>query len=109
MTASDAQHGGDTNTAYQSTDNRNASDPIHLSHEQQDKISRLLEVAEVHLMVGRITEPPGSNAYDAYKQVLEIDPNNPQAKAGLFKIADHYEKLARESLKSGDSLQRPGL
>ena len=76
--------------------------------EQKDKISRRLEAAEVHLMVGYITAPPGSNAYDAYKQVLAINPYDPHAKAGLDKIADHYEKLAMESLETGDQEPPPG-
>ena len=77
-------------------------EPVTLTTEQHDKISRLLEAAEVHFMVGYITEPPGSNAYDAYKHVLEIDPYDPRATAGLVEIADHYEKLAMESLEAGD-------
>ena len=77
-------------------------DPVSLTPEQRDKINRLLEAAEVHFMVGYITEPPGSNAYDAYKHILEIDPYDPRANAGLDKIADHYEKLARESWAAKD-------
>jgi hypothetical protein len=41
--------------------------------------------------------------------VLEIDPRNERAKAGLAKIADHYEELARESLKKGDTTQTRAL
>ena len=70
---------------------------------QQDKITRLLEVADIHFIVGRIVDPPGSNAYDAYKQVLNIDPNDKQAEAGLLVISDHYESLARESLHNGNT------
>jgi serine/threonine protein kinase len=76
--------------------------PILLSAEQHEKIGRLLEVAEVHHMVGRITEPPGSNAYEAYRQVIEINPHNADAKAGLSRIADHYEMLAAEKLNAGE-------
>jgi hypothetical protein len=53
-------------------------------------------------MVGRITTPPGSNAYAAYQQILEIDPSDAKAHDGLKKIANHYETLARESLENGD-------
>jgi hypothetical protein len=79
-----------------------SAEPVTLTPEQHDKINRLLEAAEVHFMIGYITEPPGSNAYDAYKHVLEIDPYDPRAKAGLVKIADHYEKLAMENLAADD-------
>ena len=97
MTSSDTQFTGRT-----STENQKPAELPPLTMEQKDKISRLLEAAEVHLMVGYITEPPGSNAYDAYKQVLAISPYDPHAKAGLVKIAAHYEKLAMESLEAGD-------
>ena len=49
-------------------------------------------------MVNRLMDPPGSSAFYAYQQVLEIHGNNKQAHDGLQKIADQYEKLARESL-----------
>jgi serine/threonine protein kinase len=80
----------------------NISETTSVSAEQQEKIARLLEAADVHLLIGRYTEPPGSNAYDAYKQILKINPQNQQAKAGLVKIADHYKVLAEESLERGD-------
>jgi serine/threonine protein kinase len=76
--------------------------PVTLSAEQQKKVERLLEAAEIHFMVKRITEPVGSNAYEAYKHVLEIDPTNVKARAGLKQIADYYENLARKSLANGD-------
>jgi serine/threonine protein kinase len=72
-----------------------------LTQDEQEKINRLAEAAQVHFMVGRITDPPGSNALAAYQQILEIDPGNAQARAGIRKIADHYEKLARESWENG--------
>jgi len=97
MTSSDSQFTGRTDT-----ENQQPVKPITLTPEQDDKISRLLEAAEVHLMVGYITEPPGSNAYDAYRQVLSINPQDPRARAGLVSIADHYETLAMESLEAGN-------
>lgn len=73
-----------------------------LSQDEREKISRLAEAAQVHFMVGRITTPPGSNAFSAYQQILEIDPGDAQAHTGLTQIANHYEKLARESWESGN-------
>lgn len=76
--------------------------PVELSTEQQKIVDRLLEAAEIHFLVKRITEPVGSNAYEAYKHALEIDPANEKAKAGLKQIADYYENLARESIQDGN-------
>ena len=69
-----------------------------LTAQQQAKVARLLEVAEIHFIVGRIIEPPGSNAYEAYRQILEIDPGDRAAQSGLVSIADHYQQLALKSL-----------
>lgn len=68
----------------------------------QQKVEDLLEIANVHIMVKRLIDPPGSSAFYAFQQVLEIHENNKQATEGLRKIADHYEKNARERLDSGD-------
>ncbi|MEJ2692107.1 MAG: tetratricopeptide repeat protein [Candidatus Thiodiazotropha sp.] len=73
-----------------------------LSLEEHEKIGRLVEAAQVHFMEGRITSPPGGNVLSTYQQILEIDPSDSQARIGLKQIADHYEKLARESWESGN-------
>ena len=57
-----------------------------LSETEREKIARLLEIAEVHIEVGRLSEPPGSNAYEAYKMVLDIDPSNQQAQIAIKEI-----------------------
>lgn len=75
---------------------------LPLTRQEQEKIVRLLEVADIHLLVGRIIDPPGSNAYEAYRQILEIDPSEPQAQSGLIAIADHYQQLAISSLANND-------
>ncbi len=57
-----------------------------LSPSVQARVERLLDVAEAHAAIGRLTEPPGSNAYDAYKLVLQIDPQNERAKVAIQTI-----------------------
>lgn len=69
----------------------------------RQRVENLLEIAEVHTLVNRLMEPPGSSAYYAYQQVLELQHNNRLAHQGLRNIADHYEEMARESLASGDT------
>lgn len=66
------------------------------------KVENLLEIADVHIMVKRLMDPPDSSAFYAFQQVLEMHENNKQAKDGLRKIADQYEKMARASLAAGD-------
>jgi hypothetical protein len=69
--------------------------PTGLSPSAQAKIAQLLEVAEAHAAIGRLADPPGSNAYDAYKLVLRLDPNNERAKAGM-KAIERELKRSRE-------------
>ena len=50
------------------------------------KVRRLLEVASLHEEFGRITDPPGSNACEAYRLVLDTDPDNSIAKKAVQRI-----------------------
>lgn len=50
-----------------------------LTPEQQEKLERLLNIARAHVSMGRLQDPPGSNAYEAYELVLELDPGNQEA------------------------------
>ncbi|MGH8502245.1 MAG: protein kinase domain-containing protein [Gammaproteobacteria bacterium] len=75
--------------------------PGPLAAQLRPKVRTLLEVANVHFLVGRIMEPPGSSAFDAYRRVLELHPHNAQACAGLESIARHYEQQAQENIASG--------
>ncbi len=78
-------------------------DTASLPLEQQTRVRRLLDVAKVHAMVGRITEPPGSSALTAYKQIQELHPNNQQAYEGLKGIADRLQQQARDALQRGET------
>jgi len=68
----------------------------------QQKITDLLEIAEAHMSIQRLTAPPGSNAYAAYREVLKIHPDNSAARDGLKRIADRYLLMARERVEQGD-------
>ena len=70
--------------ASQATDRGAEND---LPPEKRAKVGRLLAVAQAHVSMGRMREPSGSNAYEAFQMVLEIDPGNKQAAEGLALIA----------------------
>ena len=74
-----------------------------LTKNDQKKISRMLEIAAMHFMVGRLVDPQGTNALDAYNEVLLIDPQNPVALKGINEIASYYELLARELWDKGEN------
>ncbi len=63
--------------------------PTELPPETRAEIADLLEIADLNREAGRLVSPPGSNAYEAYKAVLKLDPWNAQARKGLNKIAEY--------------------
>ncbi len=60
--------------------------PPALPQEVAARIDRLLDVAQMHMAVGRLCEPPGSSAYEAYALVVEMDPQNAEARAALQRL-----------------------
>jgi serine/threonine protein kinase len=59
------------------------------------QITQWLKKAERQLVALRLTTPKGDNAYETYQKILDIVPHHPKAQAGLNRIADQYERLAR--------------
>jgi len=73
-----------------------------LSPEQRSAVDAALEVAEVHMMVGRLLNPPGGNALDEYRKVLEMQPYNRQAIAGLKVLMQQLVVQARSNIETGN-------
>jgi len=70
--------------------------PSQLDPQSRQKVERLLDTAEAHRAVGRLSEPPGSNAYEAYRMVLELAPNNQLARRALRAIEAETRMQARK-------------
>ncbi|NOX91656.1 MAG: serine/threonine protein kinase [Gammaproteobacteria bacterium] len=68
----------------------------------KSQVEQLLEVAEVHLMVGRLISPAGANALDVYNQVLGIHPYNRQAIRGLKSLLDRLTQAAGLAINDGE-------
>ncbi len=66
------------------------------------KVDKLLKVAKVHQLQGRLVTPSGSSAYDAYRIVLDIDPGNARAIAGLESLEQTLVKKIRELNENGN-------
>jgi serine/threonine-protein kinase PpkA len=71
------------------------------TQQQQRTITQLLAQAERELNASQLMEPTDDNAYTHYRRILEIDPDNAKAKAGLVRIADQYEQIARQYQSQG--------
>lgn len=72
------------------------------SAEDQVRIQRLLQRANVALEDYRLTIPPEDSAYTLYRQVLALDPDNAAARQGMEDVVQRYVWLARRSLETGD-------
>lgn len=73
-----------------------------LTADEQSHIQQLLEIADLNYEVGRLVDPPVSNAAYGYQEVLKIDHCNPEAQQGLNTIAQDYANKARKSLEQKD-------
>jgi hypothetical protein len=68
---------------------------------------RLLNLAERYVAIGmtqsgrRLSAPPGDNALDIYLQVLSLDPQNAEARAGLQRIGAFFESKAKAAYDRG--------
>lgn len=68
---------------------------------EQQKIDDSLEVAEVHMMVGRLISPPGSNALDEYQKILQLHPYDRQAIGGLKQLLSQMSDQAQKAIDTG--------
>jgi len=84
-----------------------APDPIEAAtpapgggHGVGREVGRLLREAEGDLEALRLTTPPGDNAFERYRRVLEIEPGNARAERGLEAIVERYLELARDAVSA---------
>ena len=61
--------------------------------EREMTIERHLAEAEQAFKAGRVDQPPGESAWFHYRAVLDMDPGNLEAEAGLLRVQD--ELIAR--------------
>lgn len=67
----------------------------------QTEIEQLLIEAQQQMDSRRLTAPASGNALSSYRRILELDPNNVAAKAGVERIAAYYQEVAENSLRQG--------
>lgn len=77
-------------------------------------INMFLAQAQRQTAASRLIEPAGDNAYQNYRNILELEPQNSQALDGLEEIADSIEaqavaKQQQELFAEGQALIEQGL
>jgi serine/threonine-protein kinase PpkA len=73
-----------------------------LALQKKADIRTILAQAGTALKQHRLTEPKNDNAYDYYKQVLELQPQHKKALEGITSIANAYADLAEAKLDKFD-------
>lgn len=68
----------------------------------EDVINALIWLGNQSLEEYKLTYPPKDNAYYYFSRLLEIDPQSPVARRGIFEIADRYALLAEKALATND-------
>lgn len=81
-----------------------APPPVVITKEQQ-VIRMLLLNGEYTLSRDQLLTPANDNAYDFFRAVLKLDPENQRAKGGLQGIVMRYVDLARQAAARGNYTQ----
>ena len=71
--------------------------------EQQQQLQDLLAQAESYFKLQWYTTPPETNAFDVYCQVLQLDPDNPQALQSIQQMRAFYKSRAEQAEQQGNS------
>ena len=68
----------------------------------ETQIAELLQTADTRLAKLNLTTPRGQSAYDAYRQVLQLDPDNRAAQQGIQNIVNRYQRWAINQREKGN-------
>ncbi len=68
----------------------------------EQQILPLLDAADVQFEAGQFVQPPGNNAWESYQAILEIDPSESVALAGLTKIKSQLIANAEDAIDAAE-------
>lgn len=84
-------------------ENGNATKPVTpVDDATRARIQRILEIADLHRQMGKLIEPAGTNAAEAYAEVIRLQPDNASALAGLADVGSTLAREARALDATGD-------
>lgn len=67
------------------------------AQQPDSEVAALLKAADADLATNRLTRPPGENAAERYRAVLELDPDNPRATMGIENVVARYVDMADQA------------
>ncbi len=76
---------------------------VNIEDQYKQKITALIELAESQIDQKKLSTPPSDNAMETYQLVLELDPGNKSALAGIDLIKERYQTWARLDIKDGNT------
>ena len=82
---------------------------VRVTAEIRQQKNRLLEAAATAFRLDHLTTPDYDNAYDRYRAVLSLDPDDEAAQAGIAKIRQRYLDVLQQALIEGRRQQVPAL
>lgn len=68
----------------------------------ESEVDQLLAQAAVQMKRNRLTSPASDNAYKTYREILQLEPDNADAKRGIRRIASTYLRWAGNSRDRGN-------
>ena len=74
-----------------------------------DEVAALLDAAEAAERREHLIYPARGSAMSLYHDVLQLDPDNDHARAGLTRLAEHYLVAAQEALQKDQLLKAESL
>ena len=77
-----------------------SSTDVSVKNDRFTQISILLEQAEKDMQANRLTIPRGQNAFERYREVLNIDPNNQKAKDGIRSVLTRKLEIVEKAVKN---------
>ncbi len=75
------------------------------SYSDEEEVSLLLAHAQGQVANLALTTPEGDNAYETYRLILSLQPNNESALAGIGQIGGEYASLAEQAAAKGNFLR----
>lgn len=79
-----------------------SSEQAVVEEDSGSAIEQLFSIAKLQISELKLTNPKGDNALESYKQILEMDPDNDQAKKGITSLKEMFLTWAENNLKNNN-------